>query len=104
MRAVILTGAGLTAALADATLTGNAFAAQARYVCSGGTKLTAVFSPPSLTNGRVDLIFDSGRRMALPQVMAADGGRYAREGVEFWIKGRNATLTRDGQIETCSPP
>jgi membrane-bound inhibitor of C-type lysozyme len=38
----------------------------------------------------------------LPQVLSADGGRYANDGVEFWIKGRDATLTRDGRRQTCS--
>jgi membrane-bound inhibitor of C-type lysozyme len=38
----------------------------------------------------------------LPQVISADGGRYADNGVEFWIKGKNATLTRGGGSETCS--
>ena len=80
----------------------HAHAVEARYACNGGTKLTAAFSPPSLAAGSVALTFADGRKMVLPQVMSADGGRYADSHVEFWIKGRNATLTRDGHAETCS--
>jgi membrane-bound inhibitor of C-type lysozyme len=33
--------------------------------------------------------------------MSADGGRYANGKVEFWIRGKGATLTRNGGSETC---
>jgi membrane-bound inhibitor of C-type lysozyme len=79
-----------------------AHAAEARYACSDGAKLTARFSPPSAANGRVALTFDSGRRITLAQAMSADGGRYVGDNIEFWIKGRNATLTRGGASVTCS--
>ncbi|MGC1305223.1 MAG: MliC family protein [Caulobacteraceae bacterium] len=81
---------------------GPAHATEARYQCSGGAKLTARFSPPNAKTGRVALRFDTGRRIVLPQVMSADGGRYADKDTEFWIKGRSATLTRGGRSETCS--
>ncbi len=48
------------------------------------------------------LTFDTGRELALPQVLSADGGRYANAGIEFWIKGRSATLTMNGVKKTCS--
>jgi membrane-bound inhibitor of C-type lysozyme len=80
----------------------HAHATQARYQCSGGAKLTARFSPPGAKAGRVALSFDTGRKLVLPQVMSADGGRYAGKDIEFWIKGRNATLTRSGKSQTCS--
>lgn len=83
-------------------LGGSANATEAHYTCNGGTKLTAQFSPPSATQGRVALTFDTGRKLTLPQALSADGGRYARAGVEFWIKGRGATLTMRGVKETCS--
>jgi membrane-bound inhibitor of C-type lysozyme len=89
-------------AIASLALDGAAHATETRYVCSGGAKLIADFSPPSLTNGRVALTFATGRRITLPQVMSADGGRYANNDIEFWIKGRNATLTMNGVKETCS--
>jgi membrane-bound inhibitor of C-type lysozyme len=55
-----------------------------------------------METGTVALTFETGETITLPQAMSADGGRYADKGVEFWIKGKNATLTRDGDSETCS--
>jgi membrane-bound inhibitor of C-type lysozyme len=81
---------------------GRADATEAHYDCSSGTKLTAEFSPPDAVTGRVALTFATGQKITLPQVMSADGGRYADDGTEFWIKGRDATLTRLGSRETCT--
>jgi membrane-bound inhibitor of C-type lysozyme len=92
----------LAGALAILAFAGQVRATEARYACSGGAKLTARFSPASTETGTVALTFETGETIALPQVMSADGGRYADKGVEFWIKGRNATLTRDGDSEICS--
>jgi membrane-bound inhibitor of C-type lysozyme len=92
----------LAGALAILAFTGPARATEARYACSGGAKLTARFSPPGAGTGSVALTFETGETLSLPQVMSADGGRYADKRVEFWIKGKNATLTRDGDSETCS--
>jgi membrane-bound inhibitor of C-type lysozyme len=39
--------------------------------------------------------------MILPQIPSADGGRYARPGTEFWIKGRTARLTRGTIVTEC---
>ncbi len=78
-----------------------AFATEAHYTCSGGDKLTAQFSPPGAAKGGVKLTFDTGRELGLPQVLSADGGRYADADIEFWIKGRSATLTMKGVKETC---
>jgi len=81
----------------------GAHATEAQYDCSGGTRLTAHFSPPSTAKGQVVLSFDgSGQKLTLPQVISADGGRYANDSIEFWIKGQSATLTRDGNKETCN--
>lgn len=41
-------------------------------------------------------------RVALPQAISADGGRYAGDKIEFWIKGNTATLGRGGASETCA--
>jgi membrane-bound inhibitor of C-type lysozyme len=79
---------------------GPAFATEAHYTCSGGGKLSANFSEAA--KGEVKLTFDTGRELALPQVLSADGGRYANAGIEFWIKGQSATLTMNGVQETCS--
>ena len=91
--------AGAAAILAFAS---PALAAEARYACGGGGKLTAKFSPPGSPRAKVALTFDEGRELNLPQVMSADGGRYANGDVEFWIKGRSATLTINGVREACN--
>ncbi len=95
-----------TAAICGATFFlaasgGDAMAIEAGYDCSGSTKLTAQFSAPQAGKGSVVLAFANGRRITLPQVLSADGGRYAEGDVEFWIKGRGATLTRGSARETC---
>jgi len=83
-------------------LCGISHAAKASYTCSGGTKLTAVFSGPPTALGSVTLSIAGTRgAITLPQVMSADGGRYADGGTEFWIKGKNATFRRMGASETC---
>lgn len=92
----------LASAFAVLAIGAPADAAEAHYACSGGGKLTARFSPPGSPKGEVALTFDTGRALNLPQVMSADGGRYANGGVEFWIKGRGATLTMNGVKETCA--
>ncbi len=89
-------------ALAILASGGPVLAVEAHYTCSGGTKLTARFSPPGSPKGKVSLIFDKGKELDLPQVMSADGGRYANAGIEFWIKGRSATLTMNGVRKTCA--
>ena len=91
-----------TGAITVLAFVGQARATEARYACSGGAKLTARFSPPSTQTGAVALTFETGETIVLPQAMSADGGRYAGKGVEFWIKGKSATLTRNGDSETCS--
>lgn len=81
----------------------SAFATDANYSCSRGTRLHAQFSAPGVTPGHAVLTFrGSQRRFALPQMASADGGRYANGKVEFWIKGQGATLTRNGKSENCT--
>jgi membrane-bound inhibitor of C-type lysozyme len=102
VRVIVRGMACLGAALAMVTFAAEALAAEARYKCSDGTRLTARFSPPNLADGRVALTFATGSTVTLPQVMSADGGRYASNDIEFWIKGRSATLTRNGDRTTCA--
>jgi len=90
-------------AAAMLALAGPAAATEAHYTCSGEDRLAARFSPPDAAKGEVELTFRHGaREVTLPQVMSADGGRYAGAGIEFWIKGRSATLTMKGVKETCA--
>ena len=77
-------------------------AAEIRYHCADGTRLTAVFSAPGAGPGSARLSFSDGSSvLTLPQVLSADGGRYADERTEFWIKGNGARLTRAGVVTTC---
>jgi len=79
-----------------------ALAIEASYECSAGTRLTADFSRPGISPSNVVLaISGAPSKITLPQVMSADGGRYANDTMEFWIKGRSATFTRSGKSETC---
>ena len=79
-----------------------ALAIEATYECSAGTRLTADFSRPGVSPGNVVLVIAGGSgKITLPQLMSADGGRYANDTMEFWIKGRSATFTRGGKSETC---
>jgi membrane-bound inhibitor of C-type lysozyme len=82
--------------------TGAACATEWGYDCFDGTRLTATYSAPDVQPGSVVLVFaGSSESITLPQVMSADGGRYANDSVEFWDKGATATLRRNGQAVTC---
>ncbi|MBX9777556.1 MAG: MliC family protein [Xanthobacteraceae bacterium] len=91
-----------TISCALALTTAPALAADVHYSCDGGTHVTAAFSAPGASPGSVVLVFaGSPDKLTLPQVKSADGGRYANADVEFWIRGRDATLTRVGRSEAC---
>ena len=92
----------MVSVVATVALSGSALATEAHYTCSDGSKLKANFSPPDTAKGSVALTFGTGRELKLPQVLSADGGRYADADIEFWIKGQTATLTMKGVKETCS--
>ncbi|MCX5570527.1 MliC family protein [Kaistia nematophila] len=72
-----------------------------QYECEDGTELTATFSPPEQAHGVADLVFADGKKVALPQAVSADGGRYTKDDIEFWIKGSSATLTIAGKTTNC---
>ena len=84
--------AGGTSVLA-ALLTAAAAGAPAQaprpvdYTCADGTRVTATFSPPGNAMGSVKLAYaGSSSEVTLPQAVSADGGRYVRGDVEFWIR------------------
>jgi len=92
-----------TAAFAALVMSTTVVTAQSvNYVCGDGTRLTAAFSPAGTSPGSVVLVIDGvDAQLTLPQVKSADGGRYVRGDVEFWIRGRDATFTRGGKKLTC---
>ena len=72
------------------------------YRCNNDVGLRATFETPAGQLGTARLSFDAdGAKLELPQQMAADGGRYAADGVEFWIKGETASFTRNGATQSC---
>jgi membrane-bound inhibitor of C-type lysozyme len=90
----LLVGAGVGATAQDAK--------PVRYTCADGTKLRAMFSPPSTSMGSVKLVFvGSSTETTLAQAVSADGGRYTHGDVELWTKGNGATLTRAGKVTSC---
>ncbi len=96
-RCVLATG------LFTATLIGPAVSATAQksftYRCDDGTKLTVSYLRfIRLQAARLTI---DGKTVILPQRRSADGGRYARGSIQFWIKGRSATLTRQGKTANC---
>jgi membrane-bound inhibitor of C-type lysozyme len=71
------------------------------YQCEDGTRLTASFSPPGEAEGSARIAFVDGETTVLPQAVSADGGRYVKDDVEFWIKGKGAMLTIAGKTTNC---
>lgn len=90
----------ILAGLALIATVNSASATEAAYRCADGTSLRAVFSAPGPA-GSVRLTFAGKQAVTLPQVLSADGGRYAEGNVEFWIKGNTARLTRAGAETQC---
>jgi membrane-bound inhibitor of C-type lysozyme len=90
-------------ALSYAGLASPAFAAvpTAHYVCAGGTGLSAKFDNQGPQPSVTLILTGSAKRVRLPQVLSADGGRYANQTMEFWIHGQSASLTRGGKAVAC---
>lgn len=72
------------------------------YQCEDGTRLTASFSPPEAAQGSAELVFADGDKVTLTQAVSADGGRYVKDDIEFWIKGQGAMLTIADKTTNCT--
>jgi membrane-bound inhibitor of C-type lysozyme len=66
------------------------------YRCDDGTQLTVTFPRLRFAQIRLD-----GKTTTLTQRLAASGARYSKRPMSFWIKGREATLTRGRQSTVC---
>jgi membrane-bound inhibitor of C-type lysozyme len=66
------------------------------YRCDDGTQLTASFPRSRFAQISLD-----GKTTTLTQRLAASGARYSKRRMSFWIKGREATLTRGRQSTVC---
>ena len=95
MRALLLAGS-----FSVALLFGGAAAAQSPktfvYRCDDGTELTATF--PRFRFAQLEL---DGQKTTLTRRITASGSRYSKRRLSFWIKGRDATLTRGRQSTAC---
>jgi membrane-bound inhibitor of C-type lysozyme len=90
----------IMASLALVGAVNSAWATEASYQCADGSAVRAAFSTPG-SAGSVRLTFRKGRSVVLPQALSADGGRYADNAMEFWIKGNTARMTRAGATTEC---
>ena len=71
------------------------------HLC-GWHKASGHVLTPKQFNGVSEVVFSgSSTEMTLPQALSADGGRYTQGDIEFWNKGKGATLTRAGKSTTC---
>ena len=76
---------------------GPLYADEIHYTCSDNSKLRVTFSGGASGPGTAHLTFArSSTQITLLQALSADGGRYEKDGTEFWIKGRTARLTQAG--------
>lgn len=94
VRMFSIAGAAITIGLAGPALAD----ATARYTCGDGTALTATFTNDPAA---AKLVFADGKTLTLPQVISADGGRYADSTTEFWIRGNGGRLTVSGKETEC---
>jgi len=64
------------------------------FACPKSQAIYAVF-----TKNQVQIKLSDGRAYTLPQVISADGGRYANadESFVFWNKGNGAFITENGK-------
>jgi membrane-bound inhibitor of C-type lysozyme len=80
---------------------GSTDANEIQYVCADNTPLTVTFTTEGSGPGKARLtIAGVSDDITLPQVLSADGARYARDDMEFWVKGNSARLTRAGTAAT----
>lgn len=62
------------------------------YQCDADKSFTAEF-----TDGSVNLAFDDGQMMTLPQVPAASGAKYSDDLVTFWTQGDEGFVEANGE-------
>jgi len=94
---------GIAAVLGVLAAAPLAFGAPFHYRCKDGTRLSAEFVNDAAKGNSVNLAFRGKKSIvSLPQVMSADGGRYADDAMEFWINGNGARLTRAGKATSCT--
>ncbi|WP_428926968.1 MliC family protein [Marinibacterium sp. SX1] len=84
---------------ADARATPGASTGPFAYVCDG---LDAAVSATYVQAGDPVVVLRWGdNARVLPQVISGSGARYEADGLQFWTKGPDATLTQDGADHAC---
>jgi membrane-bound inhibitor of C-type lysozyme len=68
------------------------------FFCPAGTFIVSQFLDTASGKSFVDLELSDGRALSLPQVISADGGRYANPSGSFvfWNKGSGAFIQENG--------
>jgi membrane-bound inhibitor of C-type lysozyme len=94
MRAILAGSFGIV------LLVGHAHAREFRYACADKSSFGVTFTNRAGGADVALLTFGPKEQVALPRAPSADGGRYADNGVEFWTKGKWASLSRPGRAPT----
>lgn len=68
------------------------------FFCPAGSFIAAQFMNDASGKSSVDIELSDGRTFSLPQVISADGARYANptESIIFWNKGNGAFIEENG--------
>jgi membrane-bound inhibitor of C-type lysozyme len=70
------------------------------FRCDDGSTMAATFD--NAPDPATVLLVRGGQTFTLPQAMSASGARYVGDHVEFWNKGRDATVDWQGSRLECS--
>ena len=78
--------------------TGKKLVNNVTFSCPTGSFITAQFMDDTSNKSSVDLELSDGRTFSLPQVISADGARYANpsQSFVFWNKGNGAFIEENG--------
>jgi membrane-bound inhibitor of C-type lysozyme len=71
---------------------------KATFNCPDGRFIQVTFNNSKTSTSSVDLVLSDGRTISLPQVISADGARYANadESFVFWNVGDSASIQEQG--------
>ena len=73
----------------------------ARFTCEEGIPMVVRFEERG-GRARIMVSIDGGPEMRLDQVKAGSGAKFANENYTVWLKGQNAMLEVDGNIDNCT--
>jgi membrane-bound inhibitor of C-type lysozyme len=70
------------------------------FACDDGSSIEATFD--NAEEPATALLVRAGQRVTLQQGMSASGARYVSDDIQFWNKGRDATVDWQGAKLECS--